>query len=152
MKGLQTKQAWLERMTALRACESAMDWVRSLPADITGEEIWNSIPAKHPHSDWLRWFAMRNQNKEVYELFVKAVAMGEVVEDFAASAAQDVALKASKAARAADAANDDAFAAAIRASYAVDVDGDDEVRAAVPAAAYCAKFRELFPFSKMDWI
>ena len=30
MKGLQTKQAWIERMTSLGACKTAMDWVRSL--------------------------------------------------------------------------------------------------------------------------
>ena len=125
MKGLQTKQAWIERMTALGACQEVMDWVRSLPDDITGEEIWNSIPAKH--YNWLYWFAWRNQSKEVYELFVKAEVVGSVAASDA-SVARNTAFEALEAARV--------------VALAADVARE---------AVYCAKFRELFPFSKMEW-
>ena len=192
MKGLQTKQAWIERMTTLGACKTAMAWVRSLPDDITGEEIWNSIPAKH--YDWLYWFAKRNQSSEVYELFVKAEVIGEVdirdaVRDaaldacYAAHAACYTAYDAARAARAAKnaaiaalggvASFDDVVTAAFVASYAAydaaraaatpdvaarvalsDAARDAAIRDArydAHDAAYCAKFRELFPLSKMEW-
>ena len=76
---------------------------------------------------------MRNQTKQVYELFVKA----ERAYAEGTSHAVKAALDALDAQAALDAACDAALAADVARDARYDV--------------YCAKFRELFPLSKMEW-